>query len=230
MLHVSGLSLQIKICGITNVTDAGMVAQAGADVMGIVVDVAGRARSRTLEQAQEIAAAAGIPCAILTVNLPLPRLLTIAETLRPYALQLHGQETPELVRELRQLLECQIWKVIHLPTAADATFDFNRLCWKGYVTAGADALLVDAEVRTTQGKMSGGLGVTANWGLARELVEVSPVPVFLAGGLNPQNVADAVRAVKPSGVDVSSGVESSVGVKDAQQVRDFIAAAREAEL
>jgi phosphoribosylanthranilate isomerase len=70
------------------------------------------------------------------------------------------------------------------------------------------------------------LGVTADWTLARELVFASPVPVFLAGGLTPQNVADAVRTVKPSGVDVSSGVESSVGIKDAQKVRDFITAAR----
>ena len=216
--------MQIKICGITNVTDAQMVAEASADVMGIVVEVPGRARSRTLEQAQEIAASARIPFVILTVNLPLPHLLTLAETLRPHALQLHGQESPEFVRELRQSVECPIWKVIHLPKAATSLPDE----WKDYVAAGADALLIDAAVKMGAGTVSGGLGVTADWTLARELVSASPVSVFLAGGLTPQNVADAVRTVKPSGVDVSSGVESSVGIKDVQKVRDFIAAARAA--
>ncbi len=201
-----------------------MVAEAGADVMGIVMEVPGRARSRTLEQAQEIAASAQIPFVILTVNLPLPRLLTLAATLRPFALQLHGQESPEFVRELRQRAECQIWKVVHLPSAATSLPDE----WKDYIAVGADALLIDAAVKTATGTLSGGLGVTADWTLARELVSASPVPVFLAGGLTPQNVADAVRTVKPSGVDVSSGVENSVGIKDAQKVRDFIAAARAA--
>lgn len=214
--------LQVKICGITSVADALMVAEAGADVMGMVVEVSGRARSRTLEQAQEIAASARIPFVVLTVNLPLSRLLTLTETLRPFALQLHGQESPELVRELRRAVGCQIWKVIHLPKAATSLPDK----WKDYIAAGADALLIDAAVKTGAGIVSGGLGVTANWTLARELVFASPVPVFLGGGLTPQNVADAVRAVKPSGVDVSSGVENSVGIKDMQKVRDFIAAAR----
>lgn len=218
------MSLQIKICGITNVADAQMVAEAGADVMGIVVEVPGRARSRTLEQAQEIAASARIPLVVLTVNLPLPRLLTLAATLHPFALQLHGQEPPTFVRQLRQSVGCQIWKVMHLPKAATSLPDE----WKDYVVAGADALLVDAAVKRGTGTVSGGLGVAADWTLARELVSISPVPVFLAGGLTPQNVADAVRTVKPSGVDVSSGVESSVGIKDAQKVRDFIAAAKTA--
>ncbi|MCS6861679.1 MAG: phosphoribosylanthranilate isomerase [Abditibacteriales bacterium] len=214
--------LQIKICGITNVADAQVVAEAGADMMGIVVEVPGRARSRPLEQAQDIAAAARIPLVVLTVNLPLPRLLTVAETLRPFALQLHGQESPEFVCSLRQSVGCQIWKVIPLPLRATALSDE----WKDYIAAGADVLLIDAAVKTGAGTISGGLGVTADWTRARELVRVSPVPVFLAGGLTPQNVADAVRAVKPSGVDVSSGVEHSAGVKDAQKVRDFITAAR----
>ncbi len=213
-----------------------MVAEAGADVMGIVVEVPGRARARTLEQAREIAATARIPFVLLTVNLSLSRLVTLAQTLRPHALQLHGQEPPERVRALRESVECQVWKVIHLPppdvvttsVVHGVTTEVVTTKWEDYVAAGADALVLDAEVRTGQGTVSGGLGVTADWSLARQLVSVSPVPVFLAGGLSPQNVADAVRAVKPSGVDVSTGVESSVGIKDAQKVHDFITAARAA--
>jgi phosphoribosylanthranilate isomerase len=86
----------------------------------------------------------------------------------------------------------------------------------------AKRLLIDAYSPSA----FGGTGERADWSLARQIVDRSPLPVILAGGLSPENAADAIQAVRPFGLDVSSGVESAPGIKDRAKISDFIAAVR----
>jgi phosphoribosylanthranilate isomerase len=123
--------------------------------------------------------------------------------------QLHGSETPELARSLG----CNVIRAVRA-----RSFDDLR----GLDAYGASAVLVDAYV---DGR-PGGTGARASWDLARRAAALGPV--ILAGGLGPENIADAIRAVHPYGVDVASGVEGSPGRKDHAKVREFVERARAA--
>ncbi len=208
----------IKICGNTTVADVQLAARLGADYVGIIVEHAPSPRNIDLEQAAEIRRAVDIRLVAVTVNLPLARLLHIHDELRPAALQLHGDETPELVSQLKSH-KITVWAVAtgaadHVPQRAHVLNE-----------AGADAILIDARHIASSGTIYGGTGQLSDWETARELVE-GGVRVILAGGLDPHNVGPAVRAVRPWMVDVVSGVEAGKGIKDAGKVQEFIEAAR----
>lgn len=211
-------SVLVKICGTTSAHDAELTALAGADYLGIIVEHPPSPRCVSLDDAICIRDAVDTPVVAVTVNLPLERLLHIHDVLRPYALQLHGDESPALVRELKAR-GVTVWAVV----AGDASIVRQRAAelWE----AGADAILVDARITSASGTIYGGTGHTSDWQVARELVE-SDMRVVLAGGLNPENVADAIQTVQPWIVDVISGVEANKGVKDAHKVEQFILAAQ----
>lgn len=206
----------VKICGNTSVEDALMAQDAGADYLGVIVEHPPSPRSVSLQDALAIRAAVARPVVAVIVNLELQRLMQIWQLLQPGALQLHGDETPELVRQLK-VQGATVWAVVNDSARAQLMHD-----------AGADALLVDARRVENNGTIFGGTGHLSDWDLARQLVE-NQARVVLAGGLNPQNVGAAMESVGPWMVDAVSGVEARKGVKDAVKVHAFVAAVRSEE-
>jgi phosphoribosylanthranilate isomerase len=218
------MSVKVKFCGLTRTEDVQIVCDAGADFCGVVVEVLKSPRSRTREQAKLLFEEATVAAVVVTRSKPLDELIELVRFLSPFALQLHGDETPELVAALRGRVNCQIWKALPLPPATEhASAQFLLKQTQNFAKAGCDVFVLDTV--TEQG--FGGTGVVASWELAADLVRLSDVPCFLAGGLTPENVAEAVIAVKPYGVDVSSGVEASPGVKDPEKVRLFCQRAKQ---
>lgn len=208
----------LKICGTTSLADAQMSASAGADALGIIVRHAKSPRHVELETARAIARGAGVPVVAVSVNQTFESLEQIATELNPLGLQLHGDESPELVNQLVQRSHV-VWKAISGDVPA------LRQAAQIYTDAGASALVIDARETNESGVIYGGTGKTADWNTARELVE-SGFRVILAGGLTPENVARAIEIVGPWGVDVVSGVEARKGVKDDAKVEAFARAAR----
>ena len=218
--------MKVKICGNRTPEHFELAASAGADFAGVILDVPKSPRSVSLEEAAQIRAACTIPLVAVFLDASADNIQAACAVLSPFALQLHGREPVEVVAELKQRLPCQVWKVLHQRRAGEVEDEASlpeRM--RAYADAGADVILLDTAVSTD---LRGGTGLTGDWTAARRLVESSPVPVSLAGGLHPDNVADAVRAVRPAGVDVASGVESAPGEKSAEAVRAFVAAAKSA--
>jgi phosphoribosylanthranilate isomerase len=206
------MSTVVKICGITNVTDALAAAGSGADALGLMF-YEGSPRHVTVKAAAEIAQK--LPPFIIKVgvfvNAPEDAVLRAIGECGLNIVQFHGDETPEY---------CAQFPVMTIK--AFRVRDAGSL--KALEDYQTDAFLLDAHVPDKLG----GTGATFNWDLALEAQKLGR-PIFLAGGLTPENVADAVRRVRPYAVDVSSGVEASPGKKDNQKVAAFIKAAKGAD-
>ncbi|MEK6747811.1 MAG: phosphoribosylanthranilate isomerase [Pseudomonadota bacterium] len=203
---------RIKICGITRPEDAMMACAAGADALGLVF---AQTSPRCVEIAQARAIIAAVPPYVTVVGLfmhaPRAEIAHIVGQVALGALQFHGDETPD---------DCRGFGVPYIKAVAMAGLADPQ----AYVARFADAqgFLFDSHAPGQRG----GLGQTFDWnclpqGLAR--------PLILAGGLNPANVAVAMRQVRPYAVDVSSGVEAAKGIKDPAKVRDFIRAVHEVD-
>ena len=212
----------LKICGTTSLFDAEICARAGADALGVIVRHARSPRHVELAAARAISAGAGAPVVAVCVNQDLESLEQIAAELKPLALQLHGDETPQLVAQLSARGHT-VWKAL----AGDAAT--LQCAARLYRDAGAAAFIVDAREANASGTIYGGTGHLADWTAARALVNEG-FRVVLAGGLTPDNVGRAIEAVRPWGVDVVSGVEDEArqGAKDAAKVRAFADATRNA--
>jgi phosphoribosylanthranilate isomerase len=201
----------VKICGITNPADAEGVIAAGADALGFNF---WPGSERYLEPAAAAEWIRELPDAVI-------RVAVLVNPTRAYAkeiaaiggidlLQLHGAESPDFCLSL---VEAQIplWKAIPMTGGDMSLPDFHT-----------NRLLLDAGV----GPKFGGTGTSFPWSWARDLIVADPAREFiLAGGLSPENVAEAVNHARPFGVDVASGVETRPGRKDICKVRDFITAA-----
>jgi phosphoribosylanthranilate isomerase len=203
------MPVKVKICGITNRGDGMAAAEAGADALGFVFYEASPRRVA-------IETAAAISCELPADVLKAGVFVNAAEEVVHRAigecgldlLQFHGDEAPEYC--LKFGVKC---------IKAFRIRDANSLrALSNYQT---DAWLLDAYAAN----QVGGTGRTFNWELAREAQRLGR-PIFLAGGLTPENVAEAVRRVGPYGVDVSSGVEAAPGKKDLAKVRAFIEKAK----
>jgi phosphoribosylanthranilate isomerase len=206
------MATAVKICGITRPEDALAAARAGAHAVGVVF-YAPSPRHVTPLRAAEILRA--LPPFITTVGLfvdaPAEEVrATLAEA--PAALlQFHGAEAPDFCRQFRR----PYVKAVRMKPGVDLlqyARDYHD----------AKALLLDNYVEG----LHGGSGAAFDWGL---IPGGLPLPVILSGGLTPENVMDAVRRVRPSAVDVSSGVESAKGVKDAAKIAAFIKGVRNAD-
>lgn len=221
---------QIKICGITCEADLREAAVAGADFIGVVVDVPRSPRSQNIDVAcglVAIACSVGVYPVAVTVNLSLDQLAILTSSTSVYALQLHGNEPPDFIRELCDVVQCRVWKALPLPSSEvleGECLAVDRLLQSAmsYVDAGVDAIILDTVIH---GQM-GGTGIIGNWPLASELVARLPVPCILSGGIDTENVCTAITTVKPWCVDSSSGLERTPGEKDHVEMRRFVATAR----
>lgn len=209
-----------KICGTTSVFDAKMAQRFGADYLGAIVEHAPSPRSVSREVAREIFAATDLPCVAVTVNRSLSQLLQLWEELSPVALQLHGDETPQTVSDLKSR-GITVW--VACSGSGDAVLQRAREMH----AAGADAILIDTRVRSGTQTIYGGSGHISDWDAARVLAQ-SGARVILAGGLKAENVRTAIETVQPWMVDAVSGIEARKGEKDESKVRNFLAAARDA--
>lgn len=203
------MSVKVKICGITSLEDAMGAAEAGADLLGFVF-YERSPRCVSIEKAAGIIRQ--LPPFVVTVGLfvdaPEELVVRAAGQCALGLLQFHGEETPEYCRQFG-LMSMKAFRISG-PESLRRLEDYSTEAW-----------LLDACV---PGQL-GGTGQTFNWDLAVEAVKLGR-PVFLAGGLTPENVGEAVRLVRPYGVDVSSGVEAAPGRKDLAKVRAFVAEAR----
>lgn len=206
----------IKICGIKTTDILSEALDAGADMLGFVhfarsprhvdIDRIGEFISLTRGVAQSV---------VLLVN-PDNSLVAEIASLDPDWIQLHGPETPQRVGAIRAESGVAVLKAVGVGSAQD-------IATAPQFEAVADRILLDAKP-PRGANLPGGRGITFDWGL---LSTLDPALQFmLSGGLTPENVAEAVRVIRPFGLDVSSGVESAPGIKDPELIRAFIANAR----
>jgi phosphoribosylanthranilate isomerase len=202
---------KVKICGIKTVNDALAAMDAGADMLGFNFYPKGR-RYIDVGICRNITSVmrkySHITLVGVFVNASVAEVRATMETCGLSLAQLHGDETPEML----DALSGKAFKAFRgIPERIE-----------GFARSDTPALLVDAAVKGAYG----GTGVTADWDRAAELAK--HYPLLLAGGLTPENVAGAVRQVRPWGVDVASGVESRPGSKDAGKMKTFVQAVRSA--
>lgn len=211
----------VKICGITSIHDAQLAAETGADYIGVLVDVAVSERTRSTAQAVEISNASPIPTVLLLYNRPTSDIQAVVSQAHPFAVQLLGQESPQQVEELKSTVSCQLWKSVYLPAGKPENVDMPavRTEMRAYRDAGADFLLFDSVDMSLEKPRYGGTGKTCDWNVAAELITDSPLPVFFAGGIRPENVKAAIETIRPQGIDLCSGVEASKGIKDPSKLK-----------
>lgn len=210
--------LTIKICGIKTPEILEAAIEAGTDMVGFM-HFPRSPRHATIEQIGTLISLARgrVQTCVVLVN---PDNSCVAEVaaLGPDWIQLHGPETPHRIEAIRAEAGLEIMKALPIGSSEDVAHvaDFAEV---------ADRILVDAKPPKGADR-PGGLGETFDWTLLKALDP--SIPFMLSGGLTPQTVADAVKTVRPFGVDVSSGVESAPGVKDKRLVEAFIRNARAA--
>ena len=206
---------RIKVCGITRPADAKAAAEAGADAIGLVF-FPPSPRFLNVERALEIRDALPpfVQTVALFVNPDAAQVAQVIGRLRPAMLQFHGEETPRFCGEfgLPYVKACRVKSGVSSEVLLEYLRPFSR----------AAAWLLDSHVEEY-----GGVGESFDWSLVPAVRER---PVILSGGLNPGNVAEAIRRVRPWGVDVSSGVESAKGIKDAAKIAAFVAEVRNADV
>lgn len=213
---MSGEPVLVKICGLSTPQTLDATIAAGADLAGFVF-FAKSPRHIDLDTARALGeqAAGRIQKVALTVDADDAALAEIVAALRPDMLQLHGHESPERVGAVKARFGLPVIKAIGVASAADvaAARSFAGV---------ADWLLFDAKP-APDATVPGGAGVVFDWDLLRN---ITAAKWMLSGGLDPENVATALRQTQAPAVDVSSGVESARGVKDAGKIATFVAAVR----
>ena len=215
------MSLWIKICGNTSLKDAQIAVEAGADALGFVF--APSPRQVSVDEAAAIVA--GLPESVEKIGVfvggDAEEITAVAHECNLTGVQLHFAASHRLTADLRARLgkEKKILRVLHFDPASSGNLELLS-------DPSVDALLVDSR----SAKAVGGTGVAFDWIAASETLfrEAGNRRLVVAGGLNPENVAEALRVLRPWGVDVVSGVEAVPGKKDPEKVRAFIERARAA--
>ncbi len=215
-------TVKVKICGITRKEDLEAASTAGTDAVGFVVNTPFSPRNISLEKAEKLIAQ--VPPFVKNVAVVVPtsinELVKIKEVLAPDVFQIHGDNLSDYASIRAKIPRTLLIRAINAdPNRATA---LALQASKEY-----DTVLVDSFVK---GKL-GGTGIVHDWELSKRVKQaIHPKRLILAGGLNPENVAEAISKVKPYAVDVSSGVEISPGKKDKNKVREFIENAKDARI
>ena len=221
----------IKICANTSLDDARLASNSGADAVGYVFAPS----RRRLTAAEAAAIAPQVPLDVTQIGVfqtsDFDEIASTVRLARLHGTQLHGTLDLSLIGQLRSafgdehfIIQTLHWSVDSDPAESERTLreELRKLRREGFV----DAVLLDAKTPTT----SGGTGRAFDWDRAGKILsaETGKLRIILAGGLNPANVTEAIRTLRPWGVDVASGVESQPGKKDGARLQAFIMAAREA--
>jgi phosphoribosylanthranilate isomerase len=212
---------RIKVCGITNLDDAEMALELGAWTLGMIF-YAGSPRSCSLAEAEQIAAALHrkVELCGVFVNAPLDQVVHTSEDLGLSMLQLHGDEGPSYCAEATRRNGARVIKAAQVSGPGDVR-DLERFH--------VDFHLLDARASEPERQgLRGGTGETFDWTLLEG--RRSKVPLILSGGLNSENVAEAIELTRPYAVDTASGTESAPGRKDPQKLRAFFDAVKGAPL
>jgi len=214
------MAMLVKICGLTRETDLDAAVEAGADMIGFNF-FPPSPRAVSIARAAELAARVpeGVVKVALTVDADDDLLGDIAANAGVDMMQLHGHEQPERVVEVRRLFGLEVMKALPISDAGDVRHAH------AYETV-ANSLLFDAKP-PKDATRPGGNAIAFDWRLI--VGEKWTKPWLLAGGLTPENVAEAIAVSGARGVDVSTGVEDAPGIKSADKIRRFIAAAKAAE-
>ena len=209
--------LGVKICGITRPEDAVAARELGADYLGVILSQ-GFPRSILPDEAVDIGLVAETPLVAVLVDETLDEAERIAGVSRASVIQLQGEEDREYVEELRRRGSWAIWKAVRVRSPEDVTRAAEAM------GASVDGLHLDG----WHPDLPGGSGSSFSWGDVGVVRNHLPadLKVIVAGGLTPGNVADAVHALRPDVVDVSSGVELNVRRKDPELIRAFVRNAR----
>lgn len=215
----------IQVAGVRSIAEASMLMSAGVDLIGIPLRLAVHTPDVTDDEARKIFNAIITPHrGVLITYLSDPKaVLELTVFLGVNAVQLHGPVEPETLAELRRraprllIIKSLIAGREPVSTLLDQMMSRSE---------NSDAFITDTY--DPESGASGATGKTHDWRISREIVVRSPKPVILAGGLTPVNVGDAIRAVRPAGVDVHTGVEDPAGSKDPEKVAAFVREARTA--
>ena len=216
------MNFKIKICGITSVSDAVKSVELGADAIGLNF----YSRSlRSVQQSQATEIAQSIPGEAtqvvgVFVNESSQKILHIAKAVGLNAIQLHGDETPDIIDALKPFF------VIRAIRCGNLDIKVVQQQVDAWISTGADAILLDSAPGNKKPDEYGGTGETIAWDWIPDLERNRPL--ILAGGLNPTNVATAIQTVVPDCIDTASGVEGFPGKKDHQLLEQFIVSAKEA--
>jgi phosphoribosylanthranilate isomerase len=217
----------VKICGVTHADDAAAAVRAGADRLGFVVEypVPTPWTLHAARAAELMAGVPGTPVRVAVVGGTAEAILAIVRSTRPDAVQIHDDGPPEVVAGVAAT-GVPVVKALRVDPSRH---DMDAAGWialgRAHVAAGAAELLVDSVTAARPA----GTGLAVDRALVREIAAGVGVPVVLAGGLTPGNVADAVREVRPACVDVISGVAAGGGRADHAKVAAFVAAVRAAD-
>ncbi len=220
---------RIKICGITRVDDARAAMAAGADAVGMIFH-SPSPRNISLERAKEIVRSLNpfvTPVGVF-VDAQASRVLEVAAELGLHTVQFNGQEPVERIAQLRK----QKLKVIKA-VKVDAKLEQELERWKGAMSLVGD-MLAGLVLETGATRQPGGSGVANDWERSKKLHEKGAFsglpPLIAAGGLDARSVKDVVKSLRPWAVDVSSGVESTLGQKSPGMIGEFVAAVRAADV
>lgn len=209
------MTTRVKICGMSDEASVRAAVAAGADYLGFII-FEKSPRAVALERAAELAALKGPAKSVAVLVDPDDALLgEVLRVLRPDIIQLHGQESPERCLDVKNYAAKAVWKAVPVASSEDVT---SARRYAGF----ADAILFDAKPPAGADR-PGGWGAGYDYSLVKGFDEA---PFILAGGLNPENVADAIAASGASAVDTVSGVEAAPGVKDIAKITAFIAAVK----
>jgi len=209
---------RVKVCCITSNAEARLAVECGAAALGLVSEMPSGPGVITEELIAEIAARVPPPVAtfLLTCRQDAASIIAQQRRSRVNTLQLCDRVPPEVYDELRAALPgVALVQVVHI--TGEESFEEAL-----HVARRVDALLLDSGNQSLAVKELGGTGRTHDWRVSRRVVEASPVPVFLAGGLKPENVREAVAAARPFGLDVCSGVRTE-GRLDGEKLQRFFA-------
>jgi phosphoribosylanthranilate isomerase len=209
------MSTAVKICGMSDEPSVRAAMAAGADYLGFII-FPKSPRAVTLEEAARLSALKGAAKSVAVLVDPDDALLgQVLSVLAPDIIQLHGDESPERCLDVRNYAAERVWKAVPVSGAADVA---RAARYAGF----ADAIIFDAKPPAGADR-PGGWGQGYDYGLVKGF---DALPFILAGGLNPDNVADAIAASGAPAVDTVSGVEREPGAKDPAQIAAFVRAAK----